>query len=400
MPEKEIIVWVQHRGDRPYLTLDWHDPVTGQRKSRSAKTCNPVEAEKLRKDLEYELNHNIYQEPSRTTWSAFRELFKEQHLAGSRVNTQRNYQATLDLFERLCHPKALRDVDEGAIWKFYAAMRKEPGRRKEEMMASTIQVRLQHLHTALNWAVKRKLIPACPAFPKVKVPKKRPQATPEETIERLLAKAPDENMRTFLLTGWLAGLRLSEAFSLEWEPSEESPWLDLDRNRIVLPARFVKGVEDQWLPLDPRLREALLGLPRTGKRVFRFMTAVHPRPISLSGVGHRVIALARRAGVKLTMKSLRKGFGCRYAGKVPAQVLQKLMRHSNNKITMDYYANVDAAVEEAVLGRKDSFPEKKPENNSGPQTEPRSTSRSTNGIICTDAASGSDGSISRIDGCS
>ena len=50
------------------------------------------------------------------------------------------------------------------------------------------------------------------------------------------------------------------------------------------------------------------------------------------------------------MHKLRKGFGCRYAGRVPAQVLQKLMRHSNIAITMTYYANVDAAVEEAVLG--------------------------------------------------
>jgi hypothetical protein len=50
------------------------------------------------------------------------------------------------------------------------------------------------------------------------------------------------------------------------------------------------------------------------------------------------------------MHSLRKGFGCRYASHVPAQVLQKLMRHANIKTTMDYYANVDAAVEAAVLG--------------------------------------------------
>jgi integrase len=66
----------------------------------------------------------------------------------------------------------------------------------------------------------------------------------------------------------------------------------------------------------------------------------------------RVLALAKKAGVKLSMHTLRKGFGCRYAGKVPAQVLQKLMRHANIKTTMDYYANVDEAVEAAVLGER------------------------------------------------
>jgi integrase len=54
----------------------------------------------------------------------------------------------------------------------------------------------------------------------------------------------------------------------------------------------------------------------------------------------------------LTMKSLRRGFGCRYAARVPAQVLQKLMRHASIKTTMDYYANVDDAAMEAVPGAK------------------------------------------------
>ena len=52
------------------------------------------------------------------------------------------------------------------------------------------------------------------------------------------------------------------------------------------------------------------------------------------------------------MHTLRKGFGSRYAGQVPAQVLKKLMRHASLKITMDYYANVDDAVMAAVLRRQ------------------------------------------------
>jgi integrase len=76
------------------------------------------------------------------------------------------------------------------------------------------------------------------------------------------------------------------------------------------------------------------------------------QPITVDAVSHRIVRLARQAGVKLTMRTLRRWFGCRYAGHVPAQVLQRLMRHSNIAITMDYYANVDAAVEEAVLGNQ------------------------------------------------
>ena len=73
-------------------------------------------------------------------------------------------------------------------------------------------------------------------------------------------------------------------------------------------------------------------------------------PLTLSGVSLMITKLAKRAGVKLSMKTLRKGFGSRYAGKVPAQVLQRLMRHANISTTMDFYANIDQDVEDAVLG--------------------------------------------------
>jgi integrase len=147
------------------------------------------------------------------------------------------------------------------------------------MAASTVKVRLQYLHTALSWAVEQKLLPELPRFPAVKVPKKDPQPVPAESFERLLARAGDPQMRAYLLAGWLAGLRLNEALALEWEPSEKAPYLDLPRDRIVLPAEFVKAVKDQWVPVDPMLRVTLESLPRHGTRVFRF-TDRQGRPLT------------------------------------------------------------------------------------------------------------------------
>jgi integrase len=186
------------------------------------------------------------------------------------------------------------------------------------------------------------------------VPRKKPQPIPTESFEKLVDKAPDQNMRAFLLTGWLAGLRLAEALQLEWEPTDGAPYLDLGCGRIILPADFAKSVEDQWVPLDATLREVLERLPREGVKVFRFVRPKSGRPLTLNGVSQRVIRLAKRAGVKLTMHALRKGFGCYYAGKVSAQVLQKLMRHGDIKTTMTYYANVDDAVEATVAQRNSS----------------------------------------------
>ena len=73
--------------------------------------------------------------------------------------------------------------------------------------------------------------------------------------------------------------------------------------------------------------------------------------LSAEGLSNRVRLLARQAGVKLSMHRLRKGFGCRVAkqlGKGNAPVLHELMRHSSMQITMDYYASVDDALQDAI----------------------------------------------------
>jgi site-specific recombinase XerD len=248
MPEKRVHVWVQEFKDRPSLMLQWIDPDTGKRKSRSAETNDPEKAEEKRGDLESDLNNGRYQEASRMSWETFRERFEADYVAGARPNTQVGYRNTMDLFERFCKPGRLSAISERTLSAFVTGMRKEPTRKREGMMPSTIKVRLQFLQTALRWAVDQGMLVKCPRFPKVKVPEKLPER------------------------------------------------------------------------------------------------------ISSASMSDRVVRLARLAGVRLTMHTLRKGFGCRYAGKVPAQVLQKLMRHRNIKTTMDYYANVDDAVMEAVLG--------------------------------------------------
>jgi integrase len=77
------------------------------------------------------------------------------------------------------------------------------------------------------------------------------------------------------------------------------------------------------------------------------------RPLTRNGITNRILAMAKQAGVKLSMHRLRKGFGCRVAkqlGKGNAPVLHELMRHRSMQITMDYYASVDDALQE-VMGR-------------------------------------------------
>jgi integrase len=258
----------------------------------------------------------------------------------------------LDVFEDIVKPTKLRAVTERVVSLFVKGMRerKRP-KGKVGLEPITIKNYLIALKTSLEWAATQRLLPAVPMFPAIKVPKKKPQPIPAEAFEKLLEKAPDDLWRAFLLCGWWGGMRLSEARYLRWEPSEDRPWLDLENNRIVLPAVFSKSVEDQWVPLHPVLREALENLPRTSAEVFPFRSRKGGGPLTRGAISHRVLAMAKKAGVKLSMHKLRKGFGCRAAkmlGKGGAAMVHELMRHSSMQTTIDYYASVDDALQDAI----------------------------------------------------
>src|SRR5579871_4635721 len=110
MGEKRVNVWVQHFKDRDALVLQWFDPDTGRRKSKSAGTSDPDKAEKARADLEYELNHGKYQEASKMTWEAFRAVFEEEYLPGVRESTAEKYRTVFDVFEQIVNPVKVKNV--------------------------------------------------------------------------------------------------------------------------------------------------------------------------------------------------------------------------------------------------------------------------------------------------
>src|SRR5262249_21885379 len=103
MSEQRVHVWVQQFPDRRNLLLQWVDPETGQRKSKSARTAYPKKAEIARRDLEYELNHGTYQESSKLAWEQFRQLFDDEYLANLRPRTRERYNTVLDVFEQIIH---------------------------------------------------------------------------------------------------------------------------------------------------------------------------------------------------------------------------------------------------------------------------------------------------------
>ena len=365
--KQRIKVWVQRLPDRDNLVLQWTDPVTGKRKTRSAGTTDEVKAENMRGDLEADLNHGRV--PSGgvastgpLTWTAFRKMYEAEHLPATRPRSREGILTALDHFERIVQPTTLADVSERTLSAFVAGLRQDPGQRAgETKKPGSVKVQATFVHTALLWAVAQKLLPYAPALPALPVPKKVPQPVPTDAWERLLLEAgEDTQMRAYLLCGWLAGLRLREAYSLRRHETEGEPWVDWTGQRIVLPAESVKGGADQELPLDPRLAAVLKELPQHDSgHVFRITGQIRGRGpeivLKANSVSARIIKMAQAAGLKLNMRALRRGFGCRYAATVPAQVLQRLMRHADISLSVMYYINTDAAARAAVLGQQGSL---------------------------------------------
>jgi hypothetical protein len=96
--------------DRPQSMLQWYDPITRKRKSQSAGTCNPMDADEKRADLEYELNNGLHAETSKLSWAAFREMFEAEHVAGLRARSREKYGTVFDVFEELVNPQRLAAV--------------------------------------------------------------------------------------------------------------------------------------------------------------------------------------------------------------------------------------------------------------------------------------------------
>src|SRR5262249_3777528 len=148
-----ITVWVQRFADRPNLMLQWTDPDTGRRRSKSSETSDEEKAEDARADLEYELNHGHYHGSSRMDWAKFRELFEAEYLPGLRPRSREKYGTVLDVFEQTIIPERLRTVNERTISLFVKGLRERKHHGgKVGLAPHTIKNYLIALKKALGWA--------------------------------------------------------------------------------------------------------------------------------------------------------------------------------------------------------------------------------------------------------
>jgi integrase len=337
MSEPRIKVWLLKLADRPFFKLEWLEPGTTRRRSISTKTADPDVAEQMRRDKEYELNHGLASEPCKITWQAFSGRYLAEKLADRRANTRGKWQTVSASFLRLCRPRSLGDVDASMLSR-YAGQLRQAGHGK-----ATVAGHLAYLRAALRWAARvPKLIPQVPVVDLPKLPKKSfIRRTDHAGFLRILNAAPSEDWRLLISVAWYTGRRRGELLALEWSGENGRPWLDLERERLWLPAAWNKGDADFWLPLHPDLVATLRPVARASGRVFPSLRL--PNEVSRG-----FTALARSAGVPITLHDFKRSFASRYAPLVPAQQLQRLCGHADIRTTLQFYADLSDGLDEAI----------------------------------------------------
>lgn len=368
---EEIRVTLLSYPDRKNKVLSYVDPVSGKRKTKSAKTANAKEAERAAAKWEEELRNGGATAPSKITWVEFREILRREKLSEHPATTVQSYESALNHVERVLSPEKLSAVTSRAMADFSAKC------RAAGMGASNLASILRSVGACFRWATRIGYMKAAPAIALPRLPKGafRGKHNPlcAEQYERMLAtvvkvRPHDAPAWERFLSGlWLSGLRLGEALALTWE-ADGGFRADLSGKHPTfrIRAESQKSRREETCPIAPDFGLWLLAVPEANRRgkVFRLPALTTGRQMSAGLVGKVISRIARKAGVvageaekrsridgqlvakKVTMYAsahdFRRSFASRWAKRVMPPVLARLCRHASIAVTMAYYVNHDA----------------------------------------------------------
>ena len=350
---------------RTNLVLQYVDPVTGKRKTKSSRTSDRDKAIIAAIEWQTELRNGIYKEPARLSWDEFRERYENEYLFTElKESSVTRVMSSFNYIERVMSPKRLNQITSQWVTQFKK-------RASEGRSVDTVNVDLRNLKAALNWAKSQKMIAEVPAIRQIKKPKGarsmkgRPIAT--EEFERMLAAVPKCSAigrdwapawQRFMQGLWWSGLRLSEAANLTWDEYADGFRVRIDSEGLVfllISAQDEKGGKDRLYPVAPEFAEMLRSVPEERRKglVFDLPQKGNQRPASTE-IGRKISAVGKLAKVKVSetgssvkyasAHDLRRAFGVRWSRRLMPAELMELMRHENIETTMKFYVDQQAEV--------------------------------------------------------
>jgi len=357
-PADSIKVYVIDAG-RKFFYLQWTDPKTGKRETRSSKCTKKRDAETARVRLEAELNQRIPKGDGSLLWKDFLVVYHDRETSSMDEATEKWHISKLHVYEKTMKPETLASLDSVEISRYIAKLR-GLGRAEDTIRGHIIAIRC-----ALEWAVGQGHLATLPILPEAKLRTSRGRKvkgrdlTFWEFVKMLravsLVVTPPQvaSWRHLLIGLWISGLRLAEAAELSWDDpiaprvslKEKYPVIEID-------AEDDKGRTTTSLPITDDFERFLLRTPESERHGHVFNPlGERGHPINnetnlsrtISEIGEKAgIVVDHRRGKFASAQDLRRTFGTRWAPRVYPVVLQKLMRHKDIKTTTTYYANLDA----------------------------------------------------------
>jgi integrase len=226
--------------------------------------------------------------------------------------------------------KSIRDIREGHLEDFKNWL--------PCLSTKTIYNIMGGLRKLLMDAYRRRDILVMPQFPKVHVSEAATNWISEEEQEKLLTQVADPVYRAFYLFLMKQGCRPNEARALKWGD------INLKENVVVIRSAFdmneyrpfTKEKDVRVLPLHPRVKEALLKLPRSlGGFVF---VNRHGRALSARRVYENWRKAAKLAGVEVTCyEGTRHSLASQAVNHgVSMRLVKEFLGHKSEKSTCRY----------------------------------------------------------------
>lgn len=217
--------------------------------------------------------------------------------------------------------------------------------RLKEASASTINIEIRVLNTALNQAVTLGWLSKSEfgSFKQIKLPAPEPpEWLNEQQIQSLLSQA-DREYQLFLQFLLHTGCRRNEALGISWND------IDLMKRQMVIRGKIGKMGKRRTIPINDVLYEVFLRWP--GLKDGLLFPDYGPNQVSM-----KFRRLARDVGIPrgLSLHSLRATFGSTLINMgVDIYTVSKLLGHSSVKVTEKHYLALDPAhVQSAINNLK------------------------------------------------
>ncbi len=157
---RDIKVRVVEFSDRRHYQLQWKDPKTRQKRTRSSGVertglkRSRHEPERVAAELEKQLRESA--DVSRMRWDDFRERHEREVQPGLARSTQDNFNVTFDWVEKIIAPTYLRELTTEAISR-WAAKLQEAG-----LAETSVGLYLREIRAAMNWAAEMGFVREAP----------------------------------------------------------------------------------------------------------------------------------------------------------------------------------------------------------------------------------------------